>query len=158
MCLRNLRTAPYIDSITLLFGFDLILEARVEILEKISLVFWKKFWHQKDILNLSDLLKSESRTLFWAIAINRKNKDGTLWMPSSFRWVSVGICKYTRSSRNAQFGSWKKPCYAKIALVGMYCMIQLTRNSPTNTYIAQKTALRENRVMRNRVMRGLGVI
>ena len=65
--------------------------------------------------------------------------------------------QYTRSSRNAQFGSWKKPCYAKIALVGLYCMIQLTRNSPTNTYIAQKTALRENRVMRNRVMRGLGV-
>ena len=64
---------------------------------------------------------------------------------------------YTRFSRNAQFGSWKKPCYAKIALVGLYCMIQLTRNSPTNAYIAQKTALRENRVMRNRVMRGLGV-
>ena len=39
MCLRNLRTAPYIDSITLLFWFDLILEARVEILTKISLVF-----------------------------------------------------------------------------------------------------------------------
>ena len=36
-------------------------------------------------------------------------------------------------------------------------MIQLTRNSPTNAYIAQKTVLRENRVMRNRVMRGLGV-
>ena len=26
-----------------------------EILEKISLVFWKKFWHQKDILKLIDL-------------------------------------------------------------------------------------------------------
>ena len=37
-------------------------------------------------------------------------------------------------------------------------MIQLTRNSPTNAYIAQKTALRENRVIRNRVMRGLGVL
>ena len=34
----------------LFFLFDLILEDRAEILEKISLVFWKKFWHQKDIL------------------------------------------------------------------------------------------------------------
>ena len=32
-----------------------LLEARAEILEKISLVFWKKFWHQKDILKLTDL-------------------------------------------------------------------------------------------------------
>ena len=53
----------------------------------------------------------------------------------SFCWF------YTRSSRNAQFGFWKKQCYAKIALVGLYCMIQLTRNSPTNAYIVQKTAL-----------------
>ena len=33
------------------FWFDLFLEARAEILEKISLVFW----HQKDILKLTDL-------------------------------------------------------------------------------------------------------
>ena len=32
-------------------------------------------------------LKSESRTLCWAIAINRKNKDGTLWMPSTFSLI-----------------------------------------------------------------------
>ena len=70
---------------------------------------------------------------------------------------NFAVVEYTRSSHNAQFGSWKKPCYAKIALVGLYCMIQLTRNSPTNAYIAQKTVLRENRVLRNRVMRGLGV-
>ena len=30
---------------------------------------------------------SESRTLCWAIAINRKNKDGTLWMPSTFSLI-----------------------------------------------------------------------
>ena len=41
--------------ITLLFLFDLFLEARAEILEKISLVFWKKFWHQKNILKWTDL-------------------------------------------------------------------------------------------------------
>ena len=32
-------------------------------------------------------LTSESRTLCWAIAINRKNKDGTLWMPSTFSLI-----------------------------------------------------------------------
>ena len=36
---------------------DAILEARAEILEKISLLFWKKFWHNKDILKLTDLYK-----------------------------------------------------------------------------------------------------
>ena len=45
----------YIDSLTLLFWFDLFLEARAEILEKISLVFWEIWRHQKDILKLSDL-------------------------------------------------------------------------------------------------------
>ena len=45
----------YFDSLKLLFWFDIFLEARVAILEKISLVFWKKFWHQKDILKLIDL-------------------------------------------------------------------------------------------------------
>ena len=38
------------------FWFDHFLEASVEILEKNSLVLWKKFWHQKDILKLTDLL------------------------------------------------------------------------------------------------------
>ena len=42
----------------LFFWFDLFLEARAEILKKNSLVFWKKFWHQKDILKLTDLYQS----------------------------------------------------------------------------------------------------
>ena len=33
--------------------FDL--ETRAEILEKISLEFWSKWWHQKDIFKLTDL-------------------------------------------------------------------------------------------------------
>ena len=37
------------------FWFDLFLEARAEILEIFSLVFWSKLWHQTDILNLTDL-------------------------------------------------------------------------------------------------------
>ena len=45
----------YFDSVTLLFWFDLFLEARAEILEKILLVFWSKRWYQKDILKLTDL-------------------------------------------------------------------------------------------------------
>ena len=40
---------------SLFFWFDLFLEARAEILKKISLVFWSKPWHQKDILKLTDL-------------------------------------------------------------------------------------------------------
>ena len=45
----------YFESLTLLFWFDLFLEARAEILEKISLLFWSKRWHQKDISKLTDL-------------------------------------------------------------------------------------------------------
>ena len=37
------------------FYLTLFLEARVEILKKISLIFWSKRWHQKDILKLTDL-------------------------------------------------------------------------------------------------------
>ena len=45
----------YFDSLTLLFWFDLFLEARAEILEKILLAFWKIWRHQKDIVKLTDL-------------------------------------------------------------------------------------------------------
>ena len=45
----------YFDSLTLIFWFDLFLEARAEILEKISLVFWSQRWHQKEILKFTDL-------------------------------------------------------------------------------------------------------
>ena len=39
----------------LFFWFDLFFEARAEILEEISLVFWEIWRHQKDILKLTDL-------------------------------------------------------------------------------------------------------
>ena len=39
----------------LFFWFDLFLEAKAEILEKISLVFWEIWKYQKDILELTDL-------------------------------------------------------------------------------------------------------
>ena len=42
----------------LTFWFDLFLEARTEILENISLVFWKIWRHQKDSLRLTDLKHS----------------------------------------------------------------------------------------------------
>ena len=45
----------YFDSLTLLFWFDLFLEARAEILEKITLVFWEIWRHQTDILKLTDI-------------------------------------------------------------------------------------------------------
>ena len=51
----------YFDSLTVLFWFDLFLEARAEILEKISLVFWSKRWHQKDILKLTDLYRNRRK-------------------------------------------------------------------------------------------------
>ena len=38
-----------------IFLFDLFLEARAEILEKNSLVFWKILRHKKEILKLTDL-------------------------------------------------------------------------------------------------------
>ena len=37
------------------FLFDLFLEAKAEILEKISLVFWEIWRHQNDILKLTDI-------------------------------------------------------------------------------------------------------
>ena len=43
------------DSLTLLFLFDLFVEARAEILENFLLVFLSKGWHQKDNLKLTDL-------------------------------------------------------------------------------------------------------
>ena len=39
----------------MLLFFNLFLEARAEILENISLFFWKIWRHQKDILKLIDL-------------------------------------------------------------------------------------------------------
>ena len=45
----------YFDSLTLLFWFGLFLEARAEILEKISLGFRKIWSHQKGFLKLTDL-------------------------------------------------------------------------------------------------------
>ena len=45
----------YFDPLPLLFWFDFFLEARVEILEIILLVFWSKRWNQKDMLKLTDL-------------------------------------------------------------------------------------------------------
>ena len=50
----------YFDYFTLLFWFDLFLEARVEIFTKILLVFWEIWRHQKDILKLTDLYASVS--------------------------------------------------------------------------------------------------
>ena len=46
--------------VPLFFWFDILLEARAEILEKISLVFLSKRWDQKDILKLTDLWHSIS--------------------------------------------------------------------------------------------------
>ena len=39
----------------LFFWYDLYLEARAEILEKITLAFWEIWRHQKEILKLTDL-------------------------------------------------------------------------------------------------------
>ena len=39
----------------IIFLIDLFLEARAEILEKISLFFWEIWRHQKDLLKLTDL-------------------------------------------------------------------------------------------------------
>ena len=48
-------TKFYFDSLTLLFWFDLFLEARAEILKKNSLFFWEIWRQQKDILKLAGL-------------------------------------------------------------------------------------------------------
>ena len=45
----------YFEFSTLFFWFDLLLEARAEILDKISLVFWESWRQQKDFLKLNDL-------------------------------------------------------------------------------------------------------
>ena len=50
-----------------IFLLGLFLEARAEIPEKISLVFWKIRRHQKDILKLTDLYSSQSTYNTWGI-------------------------------------------------------------------------------------------
>ena len=94
----------YLDSLTLLFWFDLFLDARAEILEKISLGFWKKFWHKKDILKLTDLY------LCIVITINMEMEcTRIVCVPNIFTstfllsiWLSVlflGICPSSRLLR-----------------------------------------------------------
>ena len=48
----------YFDSFTLLFWFDLFLEARAEILTKRLLVFWSISRHQNDISKLTNLYQA----------------------------------------------------------------------------------------------------
>ena len=43
------------NKVPLFFLFNLLLEARAEILEKIPLIFWKMWKNQKDILKLTEL-------------------------------------------------------------------------------------------------------
>ena len=50
-----MKSSNYWYKVPLFFWFDLFLEARAEILEKISVFFWLKRWHQKNILKLTDL-------------------------------------------------------------------------------------------------------
>lgn len=45
-------------------------------------------------------LKSEERTLAWAKAINRKNKDGSLWMPTKHSLICGNHFLSGRPSNN----------------------------------------------------------
>ena len=77
-----------------------------------------KLFLPKELVNLG-MIKKEYQKIF---LIKQMGKQGI-------------SSKYTQSPHNAHFGSWKKPGYSKIALVGLYCVFQLTRISPTSTYV-----------------------
>ena len=66
----------------LVFRFDLFLEARAEILEKKSLVFWKICRHQKHILKLTDLYYRDRSTI---ASLGGKEDLNEFW--ASFGWL-----------------------------------------------------------------------
>ena len=52
----------------------------------------------------------------------------------------IDIIEYRGSPPYAHLRTWKKPCYMKVVLVGLYCGPLLT---PTYTYISKKTVVVE---------------
>ena len=70
--------------VPLFFWFNIFLEGRAEILEKISLVFWSKRWHQKDILKLTDLNRRVSSFLLLSVC-----NFGKFFTPSPLKNADV---------------------------------------------------------------------
>ena len=77
------------------FLFDLFLEARAEILEKISLVVWKIWRHQKDILKLTDLQNLQEPPSF------KKNDPSQI--PSAYE-------EYSKLISREKLVLWNEPC------------------------------------------------
>ena len=76
---------------TVRFWFDLFLEARAEILTKISLVFWSISRHQKDIAKLTDLKFIVSE--LWIPFKSNQFRDHLLYLLGTF-----AICTFSNQS------------------------------------------------------------
>ena len=89
------------------FWFDLFLEARAEILEKKSLVFWKIWRHQKDILQLTDLYNVEETQIVVLFVLSLKIWKNTL--KSRILYSKISACPI--AGRNSNFESCSELLY-----------------------------------------------
>ena len=70
--------------LTLLFWFELCLEARAEILENVSLFFWEIWGHQKDILKLTDLyVNVKSESVIFSNMLTTIGRPPKIFLPSA---------------------------------------------------------------------------
>ena len=114
----------------LFFWFDLFLEARAEILEKIWLVFWKIWRHQKNILKLTDLpLNSFLPVLavYFAVILNKTWKKSTWSLNREITLIPrhsiqesdhrISVCgEITRSLEAKSWNEWDIERTAKYSL------------------------------------------
>ena len=93
------------------FWFDLFLEARVENFKNISLVFWLKQWHQKDISKLTDLYREwierlEGAFKIWILVLpskynlDQKTKRTKKQLFAAKSCFFVLLKKYNESAKN----------------------------------------------------------
>ena len=100
----------------LFFLFNPFLEARAKILEKISLVFLSKRWHQQDILKLTDLYRHirfwNSFMYWWFKARYFSSCQLDRFCKSSFYFESIwDHANAVLITNRLWLNLWKFPCH-----------------------------------------------
>ena len=91
----------------IIFWFNLFLEARAEILTKLSLIFWSIWRHQKDISKLTlgqkvyncSMTKVDklNQTQTWLCVLNSLFWLDLLWLSSAQEYLPSGVLFVSRS-------------------------------------------------------------